>query len=85
MRVGYIRCSTVVQNESRQVVMLQEQNVEKVFMDKASGKNTDRKAFKEMMSFVREKDTVICESISRIARNHTGLVVHHFRAYRKRS
>ena len=74
MRVGYIRCSTVVQNESRQVVMLQEQNVEKVFMDKASGKNTDRKAFKEMMSFVREKDLVICESISRIARNTRDLL-----------
>ena len=74
MRVGYVRCSTVVQNESRQLSMMEEQNVEKIFMDKASGKNTDRKAFKEMMTFIRDGDTVICESISRIARNTRDLL-----------
>ena len=36
-------------------------------MEKASGKNTDRAAFKEMMAFVRAGDTVVDESISRIA------------------
>ena len=74
MRVGYVRCSTVVQNESRQLSMMEEQNVEKIFMDKASGKNTDRKAFKEMMAFIREGDIVVCESISRIARNTRDLL-----------
>ena len=52
MRVAYIRCSTIEQNEARQVKMMQEQKAEKMFIDKASGKNTDRAAFKEMMSFV---------------------------------
>ena len=42
---------------------------EKLFIDKASGKNTDRAAFKEMMGFVRAGDIVVGESISRIARN----------------
>ena len=74
MRVGYVRCSTVVQNESRQLSMMEEHNVEKIFMDKASGKNTDRRAFKEMMTFIRDGDTVICESISRIARNTRDLL-----------
>lgn len=74
MRVGYIRCSTLEQNEARQVKMMEEQNTERVFIDKASGKNTDRTAFKEMMSFVRSGDTVICESISRIARNTRDLL-----------
>lgn len=74
MRVGYIRCSTIEQNEARQVKMMEEQNTERVFIDKASGKNTDRTAFKEMMSFVRSGDTVICESISRIARNTRDLL-----------
>ena len=69
MRVFYVRCSTIEQNEARQLKMAQEQNAEKVFVDKASGKNTDRAAFKEMMSFVRAGDTVVVESISRIARN----------------
>ena len=54
--------------------MAQEQNAEKVFADKASGKNTDRAAFKEMMSFVRAGDTVVVESISRIARNTRDLL-----------
>ena len=62
------------QNEARQLKMAEEQNAEKVFMDKASGKNTDRTAFKEMMAFVRAGDTVVVESISRIARNTRDLL-----------
>ena len=74
MRVFYVRCSTVEQNDARQIKMAQEQNAEKVFADKASGKNTDRAAFKEMMAFVRAGDTVVVESISRIARNTRDLL-----------
>ena len=74
MRVGYIRCSTIEQNEARQLKMMEEQNAERLFIDKASGKNTDRKEFKEMMAFVRAGDTVIVESISRIARNTRDLL-----------
>lgn len=62
------------QNEARQLKMMKEQNAEKMFIDKASGKNTDRAAFKEMMSFVRSGDMVIVESISRIARNTRDLL-----------
>lgn len=74
MRVGYVRCSTLEQNEARQLKMMEEQKIERVFVDKASGKNTDRKAFKEMMAFVRAGDTLIVESISRIARNTRDLL-----------
>ncbi len=74
MRIGYIRCSTAEQNEARQVKMMEEQKAEKVFIDKASGKNTDRAAFKEMMDYVRAGDIVITESISRIARNVRDLL-----------
>ena len=74
MRVGYVRCSTIEQNEARQLKMMEEQKAEKLFIDKASGKNTDRKAFKEMMAFVRAGDMVIVESISRIARNTRDLL-----------
>ena len=55
MKVGYVRCSTVEQNEARQLKMMEEQGVERIFTDKASGKNTDRGAFQEMMAFIREK------------------------------
>ena len=74
MKVGYVRCSTVEQNEARQLRMMEEQGVEKVFTDKASGKNTDRPAFHEMMDYVRDGDTVVVESISRIARNTKDLL-----------
>ena len=40
MRVGYVRCSTLEQNEARQIKMMQEQNAERVFTDKKSGKDT---------------------------------------------
>lgn len=74
MRVGYVRCSTAEQNEARQLKMMEDQLVEKIFIDKASGKNTDRKEFQAMMAFVRTGDTVVVESISRIARNPRELL-----------
>lgn len=74
MRVGYVRCSTAEQNEARQLKMMEDQLVEKVYIDKASGKNIDRREFQAMMAFVRAGDTVIVESISRIARNTRDLL-----------
>ena len=74
MKIGYIRCSTVEQNEARQMKMMEEQGIEKLFIDKASGKNTDRKGFREMMELVRAGDMVVVESISRIARNTRDLL-----------
>ena len=74
MKVGYIRVSTAEQNESRQELLMQQLEVEKVFIDKLSGKNTDRPQLKAMINFVRSGDTVIVESISRFARNTRDLL-----------
>ena len=74
MKVGYIRISTPEQNIARQEVLMQELGVEKVFIDRMSGKNTDRPQLKQMLSFVRQGDTVIVESISRFARNTRDLL-----------
>ena len=74
MKVGYIRVSTAEQNTARQEVMMQELGVEQVFIDKLSGKSTDRPQLKEMMTFVRRGDTVVVESISRFARNTRDLL-----------
>ena len=74
MKIFYIRCSTEEQNEARQEEMAKSIKADKTFKDKASGKNIDRPAFKEMMSFVREGDSVYVESISRIARNTKDLL-----------
>lgn len=74
MKVGYARVSTAEQNADRQTEMFAEMLVEKVFTDKASGKDTERTALKEMLAFVREGDTLIVESISRLARNTKDLL-----------
>ena len=74
MKIGYVRISPEEQNTSRQELMMKELNVEKVFIDKISGKNTERPQLKEMMSFVRTGDTVVVESISRFARNTKDLL-----------
>ena len=69
MRIGYVRVSTEEQKTERQETVLDVLGVEKVFIDKASGKNVDRPELKKMMDYVREGDTVIVESISRFARS----------------
>jgi DNA invertase Pin-like site-specific DNA recombinase len=74
MKIGYVRVSTEEQNEARQLKMMEEQQVEKIFTDKQSGKNTDRPAFKEMMEFVRSGDILIVESYSRLARSTRDLL-----------
>lgn len=59
--VGYARVSSVDQNLDRQLVQLKAENVEKLFIDKVSGKNLDRPGFSAMMEYVREGDVlVIC-------------------------
>lgn len=74
MKIGYVRVSTEEQNEARQVKMMQELEVDKIFIDKQTGKNTERPAFKEMMDFIRIGDVVIVESYSRLARNTKDLL-----------
>lgn len=74
MKIGYIRVSTQEQNTMRQEVLMQELGVDEVYIDRLSGKNTDRPELKKMMNYVRKGDTVIVESISRFARNTRDLL-----------
>lgn len=74
MKIGYIRVSTQEQNTVRQEVLMDALGVEQIYIDKMSGKNSERPQLKEMMSYVRRGDTVIVESISRFARNTRDLL-----------
>lgn len=74
MKIGYIRVSTQEQNTIRQEVLMEQLGVEQVFIDRLSGKNTNRPELKKLLSFVRKGDTVIVESISRFARNTRDLL-----------
>jgi DNA invertase Pin-like site-specific DNA recombinase len=65
-RIGYIRVSTFEQNTARQLEGI---DVDKMFTDKASGKDTKRPELDALMEFVREGDIVIVHSMDRLARN----------------
>ena len=72
--IAYIRVSTIDQNEARQKEALKPYNIDKWYIDKASGKNTDRPKFKEMMSYIREGDTIYIKDFSRLSRSTSDLL-----------
>lgn len=74
MKIGYVRVSTLEQNTLRQEVLMGELGVDELFIDRASGKNTDRPELQRMLGYIRKGDTVIVESISRFARNTRDLL-----------
>ena len=65
-RIGYIRVSSFDQNPERQLEHIQ---VNKVFTDKASGKDTQRPQLEALLTFIRQGDTVVVHSMDRLARN----------------
>jgi DNA invertase Pin-like site-specific DNA recombinase len=65
-RIGYIRVSSFDQNPDRQ---LKGVAVDRVFTDKASGKDVHRPELKALLAFAREGDTVVVHSMDRLARN----------------
>lgn len=70
MKVGYARVSSKAQNLERQLEILQNENVEKVFLEKIQGDNPNRPALNEMLNFIREGDIVIVTELDRLARNN---------------
>lgn len=59
MKIGYIRISTAEQNIARQEVMMAELGVDEVFIDRMSGKNTNRPELQRLLEYVRQGDVVI--------------------------
>lgn len=74
MRVAYLRVSTIEQNEARQRVALEKYDIEKWFIDKASGKDTNRPQLNELLDFVRKDDIVYIHDFSRLARSLVDLL-----------
>ena len=74
MNIGYIRVSTVEQNEIRQVEALKKYSMDKVFTEKVSVKSTDRPELKAMIGFAREGDTIYIRSLDRLARSTKDLL-----------
>lgn len=74
MIVGYVRVSTVEQNEGRQLETMEKYNVERIFQEKVSAKDTNRPELQAMIEFVREGDSVVIHDFSRLARSTKDLL-----------
>ena len=72
--IGYARVSSADQNEERQLLSFREHGVEKIFLDKMSGKDTKRPALQAMLDYVREGDTVVVVDFSRLARSTVDML-----------
>lgn len=70
-RIGYVRVSSVDQNTVRQ---LDGVLVDKVFTDKASGKDTNRPQLQAALDYLRDGDVLVVHSMDRLARNITDLL-----------
>lgn len=72
--IAYVRVSTVEQNEARQREALKAFNIDKWFVEKASGKDAKRPVLQEMLEYIREDDTVYVEEFSRLGRSTADLL-----------
>lgn len=74
MRYGYARVSTREQDETRQIEALRNKGVQKIFTDKASGKNfVDRKEWQKLMAKVVVDDVIVVKSLDRLGRNNAEI------------
>ena len=76
MEYGYIRVSTREQNEQRQLIAMQEFGISgnRIYMDKQSGKDFERKNYKKMVRKLKKDDTMVVKSIDRLGRNYEEIL-----------
>ena len=74
MNIGYVRVSSVDQNEARQLEALSKYNIDKWFTEKVSAKDARRPQLKAMLEFAREGDTIYIHDFSRLARSTSDLL-----------
>ncbi|WP_173443864.1 recombinase family protein [Selenomonas ruminantium] len=69
---GYIRVSTISQRDDRQWLAMEDFGIQKecVFVDKQSGKDFDRPAYREVMERLAPGDTLVVKSLDRLGRNY---------------
>lgn len=74
MKVAYIRVSTVEQNEERQIKAIEPFGIDKWYIEKVSGKDTNRPKLRELLDYVREGDVLYIHDFSRLARSTKDLL-----------
>ena len=75
MIYGYVRVSTREQNEERQMIAMREFGVDRVFLDKQSGKDFDRPQYQKLLKRMRKDDVLVIKSIDRLGRNYDDILV----------
>lgn len=73
MIYGYARVSTIEQNLDRQIKALEEEGCSKIFTDKITGATTERPQFQELLSLVKEGDSIIITDLTRFTRSTKDL------------
>ena len=74
MKIGYVRVSTIEQNEARQIEAMKADGVEKIYMDKQSGKDFNRPEYQKMISELKQGDLLVLHSIDRLGRNYEEII-----------
>jgi len=71
-KYGYVRVSSIDQNEDRQMIALNEQEIlpGNIFVDKQSGKDFNRPAYQELLKCLKQGDLLYIKSIDRLGRNY---------------
>ena len=73
MKIGYIRTSTINQNLDRQKQIMKDYNVDLLYSEQESGKDTNRPILNKMLNSIRPNDEVIISSLDRLSRNYKDL------------
>lgn len=73
---GYARVSTREQNEDRQMIAMQQFGVAQthIFLDKQSGRDFNRPAYRRLLNILQEGDTLVIKSIDRLGRNYEDIL-----------
>ena len=73
---GYVRVSSVDQNEDRQLLAMKEAGIPKdhLYIDKQSGKDFDRPAYKKLIKRLRKNDVLYVVSLDRLGRNYSEML-----------
>ena len=74
MKIGYVRVRTKEQNEARQISSMEESGVEKIYIDKQSGKDFNRPEYQRMISEQKKGDVVVLHSLDRLGRNYDEII-----------
>lgn len=76
MKYGYVRVSTKEQNIDRQLTAILNKGIEmnKIYIDKASGKDFNRKNYKKLIKKLKEGDELYIKSIDRLGRNYDEII-----------